>query len=105
MVATEKMLIGGGSRSGGLSGGVILLTAEWVWQPAIIEADYSTIISMLRAGGGERMHLTGVLKELQAACALLPQWSMPPPPEAHKADFICQIHPLWPGRVRPWLVW
>jgi hypothetical protein len=49
----------------------VILTAKWSRQCAILETDCSTIIAMLRSGGGERMPWAEVLKEIQAVCALL----------------------------------
>jgi hypothetical protein len=52
----------------------IRLTAEWAGQPAIIETDCSTIISSLRAEPGDRASWDGILKDIRAACGLLPNF-------------------------------
>jgi hypothetical protein len=50
----------------------IRLSAEWVRQPAIIETDCANIIRALRSKTEGRAAWEGILKEIRAACMLLP---------------------------------
>jgi hypothetical protein len=47
---------------------------EWTGQPAMIETDCWTIISSLRAEPGDRASWDGILKDIRAACGLLPNF-------------------------------
>jgi hypothetical protein len=54
----------------------VRLSAQWVRQPTIIEVDCSSVIKALRNEPGDRLPLGGVLKEIRATCALLPEFRL-----------------------------
>ncbi|GJN39711.1 hypothetical protein PR202_gb28846 [Eleusine coracana subsp. coracana] len=51
----------------------VRLTAEWVREPAIVEADCSTLIQSLVGTGQTREGWRGIRQEIQAASELLPE--------------------------------
>jgi hypothetical protein len=52
------------------------LTAQWVREPTIIEADCSTMIDALRSDKGDKGPWVGVLKEIRALCELILEFSL-----------------------------
>jgi hypothetical protein len=52
----------------------VILTAEWVRQPAIIELDCSSLIAALHTEVGDIRLGAGVIKDIRATCGLLPNF-------------------------------